>query len=178
MGTRWHRLLAEVSKFLAVGGVATLVSVFLFNLLVHGYTPSSQPLLADHAILAYVLANTVGMMISYRGTRSWAFRHRPPVHADGGRSAYLGINVATMSLPVACLWISRHLLGLDDPVSDNLSANVIGLFLGTVARFYLFRRWVFRHPEALRPPILDAVSGRVRGATTKSTSGQAPPPTA
>ena len=42
----------------------------------------------------------------------------------------MAINLATMLIPMACLWISRNVLGLDDPLSDNLSANVIGLALG------------------------------------------------
>jgi putative flippase GtrA len=69
------------------------------------------------------------------------------VHADGGRTAYVVINLVTMAFPVACLWISRHALGLADPISDNVSANVIGLALGTASRFYLYRTWVFRHPD-------------------------------
>jgi putative flippase GtrA len=147
MGPRWHRLAAEISKFLAVGGVATLVSLVLFNFLVHGFSTAYRPLMADHPIAAFVIANLVGMVVSYHGTRSWAFQNREPVHADGGRTAYLAINLATMLIPIACLWFTRHVLNLADPFSDNLSANVIGLGLGTAARFYLYRTWVFRHPE-------------------------------
>lgn len=170
MGERWRRLVAEVGRFLAVGGVATIVSLFLFNLLVHGYSRSYQPLLADHAIVGYVIANAVGMFVSYRGTRSWAFRHREPVHADGGRTAYLGITAATLTIPVACLWVSRHVLGLDDPLSDNLAANVIGLGLGTVARFLLIRTWVFRHPQAVSVELAEMV-----GATEPSSHDPGPP---
>jgi putative flippase GtrA len=146
IGTRYQRMLAELGRFLTVGGVATIVAFILFNGLVHGFSTGNHPLLSDRPILAYVLANTVGMVISYRGARSWAFRDRPPRQADGGRSAYVLINLVTMSLPIACLVISRDVLGLDDPLSDNISANVIGLVLGLGARFYLFRRFVFRRP--------------------------------
>jgi len=34
-------------------------------------------------------------------------------------------------------------MGLDDPLSDNISANVIGLALGNAARFVLTRQLVF-----------------------------------
>jgi putative flippase GtrA len=171
MGVRWQRLLGEIGRFLAVGGVATVVALVLFNLLVHGLSHSYTPVLHDHVIVAYILANLVGMAVSYRGTRSWAFRHRPPVHADGGRSAYVAITIVTMSLPVACLWLSRDVLGLSDPLSDNVSANVIGLALGTTARFYLIRTWVFRHPGGVSPELAHLV-----GATEPSTSDPAPPP--
>lgn len=146
---RHRRRLLEAGRFLAVGGAATVVALFLFNLLVHGFTKGGHALLAGHVLWAYVIANTVGMAVSYRGTRSWAFRDRPPVQADGGRTAFLVINVATMALPMACLAFSRNVLGLDDPISDNLSANVVGLFLGLVSRFYLFRVVIFRSPPTL-----------------------------
>ncbi len=176
-GPRWKRYLSEVSMFLAVGGVATLVSLFLFNLLVHGYSRAYTPLLNGHPILGYVVANVIGMFVSYRGTRSWAFRHRPPVHADGGRTAYVAITVATMAIPIGCLWASRALLGLDDPLSDNLSANVIGLGLGTAARFYLIRTWVFRHPGVSQEleELVGAADPPAAPATGPSTIDPAPP---
>jgi hypothetical protein len=48
-----------------------------------------------------------------------------------------------MVIPMTCLWISRNGLGLDDPLSDNVSANVIGLALANAARFVLTRQLVF-----------------------------------
>lgn len=145
MRTRGDRLLAEAGRFLAVGGLATAVSLLVFNLLLHG-PGDDGALLGDRPITAYVVASLVGMVVSYRGSRHWAFRDRPPVHADGGRTAFVAVNLVTMLLPIACLWASRDLLGLTDPLSDNVAAHVVGLLLGTVARFWLFRAFVFRRP--------------------------------
>lgn len=149
MGSRWERVFTEVYRFLAVGGIATIVAFVLFNFLVHGFNTGHHALLDGQPYLGYVIANTVGMAISYRGSRTWVFKHRPPRTADGGRTAFIAINLATMLIPIACLWGSRNVLGLDDPLSDNVAANVIGLFLGLVARFYLFRTLVFRRPVTL-----------------------------
>lgn len=80
---RWRRLLGEVWRFTAVAQAATLVSFVLFNLLLHGWLVRGA-LLGDHAIIAYVAANSVGMVISYHGARGWVFPHRPPLQADGG----------------------------------------------------------------------------------------------
>ncbi|GAB3199219.1 hypothetical protein GCM10027062_15150 [Nocardioides hungaricus] len=149
MSNRWRRVLTEAYRFLAVGGVATIVAFVLFNLLVHGFRLGYDAPLADSPYLAYAIANIIGMTVSYRGSRSWVFRDRPPRTADGGRLLFIVINLATMLIPMACLWVSRNPLGLDDPVSDNVAANVVGLFLGMVARFYLFRTLVFRRPVHL-----------------------------
>lgn len=141
MNTR--RLAGEVYRYLVIGLVATIVAVALFNLLVHGFNRGGWAPLNSHPLTGYVVANLVGMAISYSGTRRWAFRHRDTAHRDGGRTAWLVINVATMAIPMACLWISRTLLGLDDPISDNVSANIIGLALANLTRFILSRQLIF-----------------------------------
>ncbi|WP_162602338.1 GtrA family protein [Nocardioides daejeonensis] len=147
MGLRRSRVLSEVTRFMAVGGAATTVAFLLFNFLVHGFWVVKDAWLGDHPMTGYIIANTIGMWISYNGTKSWAFKHRQSAHPDGGVSAYVVINVITMTLPMACLWFSRHALGLTDPVADNIAANVVGLTMGTVARFFLFRKLVFALPS-------------------------------
>jgi putative flippase GtrA len=145
MGRRLQRLAAEVAKFLTVGGVATAVALVIFNGLVHGYLGDPGPM-HQQPLIAFVIGNTVGMLVSYRGSRSWAFRHREAVGPAGGRLAFFVINLVSMVIPLLCLAISRYLLELDDPLSDNIAANVIGLALGTAARFWALRRYIFLHP--------------------------------
>ncbi len=48
-----------------------------------------------------------------------------------------------MGIGLACLWISHYLLGYTSLLADNVSSNVIGLFLGSAFRFVLYRHWVF-----------------------------------
>jgi putative flippase GtrA len=141
---REGRLAGEVGRFMAVGGIATAVAFVLFNLLAHGIVVSA--VMPDHPITSFVIANTVGMLISYELSRRWTFRHRASSHPDGGFTAYVVINVLTMTIPVSCLWINRHWLGNSDPISDNIAANIVGILASQVARFYLFRRFVFHRP--------------------------------
>jgi putative flippase GtrA len=145
MGARLQRLASEVAKFLAVGGVATVVSLLIFNGLVHGYLGGPGPM-HEQPLVAFVIGNTVGMLVSYRGSRSWAFRHRAAVGPAGGRLVFFAINIVSMAIPLLCLSVSRYLLHHDDPVSDNIAANVVGLGLGTVARFWAIRQYIFLTP--------------------------------
>jgi putative flippase GtrA len=170
MRAHGRRLFAELAKFLTVGGLATVVSFTLFNLLAHGLGVEGLAVLREQPIVAYVIANGIGMAVSYRGSRRWTWRERPPAHRDGGRTAFVGINVATMGLPVLCLAISRNVLGLDDPISDNIAANVVGLGMGTATRFYLFRRFIFRRGAVVAPP------HDLTGATGRSSGDPAVPP--
>jgi putative flippase GtrA len=190
MSDRTQRLIAEVGRFLAVGGAATIVALIIFNLLLHGFNTGDHAMLAQQPILAYVVANSVGMGVSYYGSRNWAFRDRPPVTSDGGLTSFIGINFLTMLIPIGCLAFSRDVLGLDDPFSDNLAANGIGLVLGLSARFALFRTFVFKRPISImeiydEPGLVDGVefldgdSGSVNESAAlargRSTSGPVPP---
>lgn len=141
---RWRRIGAEVVRFFVVAQAATWVSILLFNVLVHGFIVGRS--FVEEPMIAYVLANCVGMVISFHGARGWVFPDRPPQQADGGWTAYVVINLAAMALPVGCLYLTHYVLGLDNALADNLSANGVGLVLAFVARFYLFRRFVFRRP--------------------------------
>ena len=65
-------------------------------------------------------------------------------------------------VPLASLAFSRYVLGLSSALADNVAANLVGLGLGTVLRFWALRSAVFSaraHPaegdaslEASGPP--------------------------
>ena len=106
--------------------------------------------LADHVLVAYVVANTVGMVVSYRGTRSWAFRDRPAASrptADGWRS---WSSTWSRWRCRSAAWRSAATCSASTTRSRTTSRPTsIGLFLGLVSRFYLFRVVIFRSPPPL-----------------------------
>ena len=53
MGSRWHRIFTEAYRFLAVGGLATIVAVLIFNLLVHGFHTGWDAPLSGQPYLAF-----------------------------------------------------------------------------------------------------------------------------
>ena len=63
--------------------------------------------------------------------------------------AFFVINIVSMVIPLGCLAFTRYVLGLTDPVADNIAANVVGLGLGTLARFCALRRFIFLSPARL-----------------------------
>lgn len=141
-GAGVRRLLGEIVRFLAVGGLATAVSLVGFNALVHGTLLGAAPM-HDQPIAAYVLVNVLAGVVAYAGLRLWAFGERKVDDPVQGMVRFFALGAATMVIPLACLAGSRYVLGLSSLWADNISANVIGLGLSNVARFWLFRRYVF-----------------------------------
>lgn len=142
IGHRARRFLADVLRFLVVGGLATLVSLVGFNALVHGVLLGAAPM-RHQPIVAYVLANATAGLMAYVGMRWWAFGHREVADPVESLARFFALGAATMLIPVFCLAFSRYVLGLSSAWADNVAANVIGLGLSTVARFWAFRRYVF-----------------------------------
>jgi len=137
---RAEDLVSQVMKFGVVGLVALVVDVGLFNLL--RFAGGEGPLY-DKPLTAKVVSVIVATTVAYIGNRIWTF-------SDRGRTSYLReyflffvLNGAALLITLGCLWFSHYALGLTGPLADNISANVIGLGLGTLFRFWSYRKWVF-----------------------------------
>lgn len=135
---------AQILKFLSTGGVATLVSIGLFNLLVHA---GEDPVLATQPLPAYVLAIAAGTAVSYVGNRWWAFAHHASRGVARDLPAFVAINLVALGIPLACLSLSRYALGADSALADNISVNFVGLVMATAFRYWGYRSWVFTGPE-------------------------------
>jgi len=128
----------EVVTFLAVGGAGYVVDVLAFNLL-----RSVSPFSTLDPAVARTLAVAVAMVVTYLGNRTLTW----PRTSDGGRhreaALFVIFNVIGFGFSLACLVVSHDVLGLTSRLADNLSANVVGLGLGTLFRFATYRRFVF-----------------------------------
>lgn len=133
-------LIHQFSKFGTVGLMALVIDVGVFNLLMF----AGGGLMADKPLSAKAIAVVVATTFSYGLNRNWTFSDR------GGRTSklheyllFFGLNGVAMLITLAVLWFSHYALGLTSPLADNISANVVGLALGTVFRFWSYRKWVF-----------------------------------
>lgn len=134
--------MAEVVRFGMVGGLAYVVDVGLFNLLRFG--PGG--ILGDSPLKAKILSVTVATVVSWLGNRYFTFGARRTEKRGREFVLFAGINVVGMGIAVACLGFSHYVLGLTSPLADNISANVVGLVLGTVFRYLAYRSFVFTAP--------------------------------
>lgn len=145
MGARLRRLSGEAATFSAVNGVATAVAIVLFNVLAHGIPMVFGPgPLNGWPVTSWFLANCVGMVISFYGSRRYAFKHRRPSGPAGGALNYTIVNLASFVIPMACLWVTRNVMDWQSALADNVSANLVGAVLGMLFRFWAFRRFVFK----------------------------------
>jgi putative flippase GtrA len=142
LSTRLRGLVPEASKFLTVGAVAYVVDVGIFNLL--RFAGDFAPL-AGKPLTAKIISAIVATIVAYFGNKTWTYAHRTGQSATRELMLFFGLNGVAMAIAVVCLWISHYVLGLDSALADNISANIVGVGLGTIFRFLTYRRFVFTH---------------------------------
>jgi len=147
-------LVREMLKFGVVGAVAFVIDLGGYNLLVFG--PNLLGL-NGKPLTARIISATVSTLVAWVGNRLWTFRHRRSREAGHELALYLSFNVIAMVISVACLGISRYGFGLHTQLADNVT-NIIGIVLGTLFRFWSYRKWVFAGSldEDLRDPVVRA----------------------
>jgi dolichol-phosphate mannosyltransferase len=145
---------AELLTFLAVGGVGYLVDVLAFNVF-----RSMDPFASADPAYARTHAVVIAIGVNYVGNRTFTWREVPLVARRRELGLFGLVSVVGYLFSVATLVVSHDVLGLTSRLDDNLSANVVGMALGTVFRFWAYRRFVFRreaHPDRVRiPPVRD-----------------------
>lgn len=148
---RLGHLVHELMKFGVVGGVAFVVDVGSFNALM--YAGGAGPL-HDEPLLAKTVSVVLGTTVAFAGNRQWTFRHRDRSRLRREYPLFFLLNGVGLLLALSCLGFSRYVLGLAGPLADNIAANVVGMALGSVFRFWSYRRWVF--PALLAPDVTRA----------------------
>jgi putative flippase GtrA len=147
-----HLLIREVTKFATVGGIGFVVDLLIFNALLFNGSGGQGPL-HDSPLWAKTISVVAATTVTYTGNRFWTFRHRARTGLAREYTLFFLLNGVGLGIALACLGFSRYMLDLSGPVADNIAANVVGLGLGTLFRFWSYRTWVF--PSAQSPQAAD-----------------------
>ncbi len=130
-------LYREMIKFGVVGAVAFVIDLGGANLLWHTVLP-------DKVTTAKIISGAVATLVAWFGNRQWTFRHRrsrPSTTRSACSSASTSWRSASRPSPSP---LSHYGLGFTSRLADNL-ATVVGIGLGTLFRFWAYRRFVFSH---------------------------------
>ncbi|MCA2209250.1 MULTISPECIES: GtrA family protein [Nocardia] len=148
--TKVTTALRQGAAFLVVGAVGFLVDAGTYNLLVFwgGGLSLSEGVLYHSPLTAKVVAIVVATVVTYFGNKWWTFAHKKSGSAGREYLLYALVNVVAIGLQLGCLGFSRYVLDLSSPLSDNISATVIGQTLAVIFRYWAYDKFVFTGAEA------------------------------
>lgn len=151
---RFAHLLHEIMKFGAVGAAAFVVDAGGFNLLTSNG-------LDNKPLTAKAISMTIAATFAYFANRHWTWRDRARSGLRREYTLFFLFNLVGFGIAEACLAISEYGMNLHSQLARNISANIVGTFLGTLFRFWAYRKWVFieaddeeRNEEAAKASIV------------------------
>ena len=142
-------LTIEVFRFLMVGGAGYVVDVGLSNLLVYGFLgiPATMP---GSPVKAKIISTIASVIVAWLGNKLWTYGDRTTGSNVRGFILFVVVNAIGMVITVLPLGVTWYLLNLRDPISYNISTNIVGIALAMAFRFYAYRTWVFKEADSPR----------------------------
>ena len=140
----WRILLKEITAFGVIGLASLVIDLGLFNLLLH-----------HGALKAKCVSTIVATTFAYFGNRHLSFSHRARTSIGRETSFFFGINLVVLAFSELILAFFAYPL---HQRSDHVVMNVINLVtigIGTVFRFWGYKRFVFLHPDKVHTPDVD-----------------------
>jgi putative flippase GtrA len=138
---RFRQLIHEGAKFLVVGLIGTIVTFGIAN-----------ALKSIGEYKAITIATIVATVVTYLGNGRWAFRHRQGQGTTRDSVVFFVLNGIGLVIYYACIGVTELFGVRHDVVWYNI-ALVVGTGLGTLFRFWSYRKWVWTAADA---PVLAA----------------------
>lgn len=134
----WRILLKEIAAFGLIGLISLVIDLSIYNALSpHGW------------LKAKLVSTTVATAFAYFGNRYLSFSHRARTSIGRETSFFFGINAIVLIISELVLGLFAYPL---NQRNDHLVMNVVNLgtiALGTVFRFWSYKRFVFLHPDRM-----------------------------
>jgi putative flippase GtrA len=161
--SRFRQLIHEGAKFLVVGAVGAILTFGIANAL-HGMGKYS----------AITVATIIATAATYAGNRWWSFSHRQGQGNTRDTVIFFVLNGVGLLIYYGCIWLIQDVGGLKGKLWYNV-ALIVGTGLGTLFRFWSYRKWIWTLPTAAAegPPEQESLTPATTAsspATTTSSS--------
>ncbi len=154
---RFRLLIHEAAKF----GIVGIVGVFV-NLAISDWMHYAVGVGATAAAIVGAVVTTI---TSYLANRYWSFKHRARTGLGRETLIFAVLNGVGIVIQAGTVWALIHGFGLSGKLLYTF-ANGLGIVLGTIFRWWSYRKWVFLAPadapvghEALQPVLSPSASG-------------------
>ncbi|GAB2481980.1 GtrA family protein [Jatrophihabitans fulvus] len=140
-----YRVLAkELAAFGVIGAVAFVIDIGLF-----------AALASYGALKAKTVSTLVSTTFAYFGNRHLSFSHRARTGLGRETAYFFGINLLTLAFSLLVIALFVYPLGFDHESGTVLAVNIATIGLGTLFRFWAYKRFVFLHPDRVHAKNVD-----------------------
>ena len=141
---RFIELIPELAKFGVVGATGALIDL--------GGAGYLHDVVGIGALSSKALSITVATMATYLGSRFWTFRHRVNQALLREGTLFAVFNAVGLAIAEVVIGVTTYGLGLKSALAYN-AASVLGTGLGTIFRYFSYKKWVFLAPQPAALPV-------------------------
>jgi len=137
---RFRQLIHEGAKFGVVGVIGVII------------TDGGTNLLRAQYHLGWLWATTIATIVAtcfaFVASRYWTFKHRERTSVPRETALFFLLNAIGLLIQLAPLGFTVHVLGRTANLPANI-ALVVGIGLGTIFRFWAYRKfvWTAKRPD-------------------------------
>ena len=140
---RFVALIPELARFGVVGGLGAIIDL--------GGAAYLHLELSIGPLVAKGLSITAATAFTYLGSRFWTFRHRVNQAMLRETVLFAILNVVGLVIAEAVIAFTHYGLGAKSALAYN-AASVAGTGLGTIFRYFSYKKWVFLPAEPATVP--------------------------
>jgi putative flippase GtrA len=137
---RFGEAIHEGTKFLIVGGTGVVV-VLAGSYLLHFQLGLGK-------FTSVTIATVVATVLAFLGNRYWSFAGRQGAGTRTETIMFFLLNGVGLLIQYGCIWLVTDVLGLSAKIWFTV-ANLFGIGIGTLFRFWSYRKWIWVRPEDL-----------------------------
>jgi putative flippase GtrA len=131
---RLTELIPELARFGVVGATGAVIDL--------GGAAYLHGALGIGPLSAKALSITVATVVTYLGSRFWTFRHRVNQALLREGTLFVLLNVVGLVIAEVVIALTTYGLGYKSALAYN-AASVLGTGLGTIFRYFAYKKWVF-----------------------------------
>src|SRR5579875_3820249 len=140
----WRILFKELTAFGVIGALAFVIDIGIFTWLAPG-----------GALKAKAISTLVSTVFAYFGNRHLSFSHRARTGIGRETGFFFAINFVTLIVSELILALFVYPLHFPHGSRTVFVVNLVTIALGTVFRFWAYKRFVFLHPDRVHSPDVD-----------------------
>jgi len=131
---RFAELIPELAKFGVVGLVGSVIDL--------GGAAYLHGALGVGPMVSKGIAIIAATVVTYLGSRFWTFRHRANQALLREGVLFAALNIVGLAIAECVIAFVTYGLDMKGALAYN-AASVIGTGLGTIFRYFSYKRWVF-----------------------------------
>ena len=134
---RFTELIPELAKFGVVGATGAIIDL--------GGAGYLHDVVGIGALSSKALSITLATIVTYLGSRFWTFRHRVNQALLREGTLFAVLNAVGLVIAEVVIAVTTYGLGYKSALAYN-AASVLGTGLGTIFRYFSYKKWVFLAP--------------------------------